>query len=648
MPSKTEVFKKGLFLKRYSDARTFCSVLKLIIEDDEGRKTVVPFVRDEITIGRQEGNTIRLTERNVSRRHAKLVRASSRVSIVDLGSANGTKVNGDKIDGQAVLGDGDLVQIGDYDLAIEREEEIQAQAAPTVALPGTRPSGGFRAAAAVDNSLTLPSLPVVSAPTELLPDMNAEQARKTEAVPVPVGADPRTLSTAVIRVDDVQETRRRSVNPLSPSDVAKLVVLTTEFAGKEFDCVRSEQKIGRTDDNDFALDHRSLSRTHCKIVREDSGEWRVIDLQSANGLLVNGEPYGQATLKHGDVIELGHVKLKFLLGGAAAGQHSSESLEAPGVAAQHGQSASSDTGLAPISSPWPKRVLVAGLVLSVLAVAGYVLLSKNEGDNRLTDDSLGAVDKPKVATVSEDAKAAQCISDAKALIERLDWSQARKELNDCKVNDAVLPEAKTLMERLDGEKGLLPAFKEARAALSEGRIEAAQAALVAVKSSGLLRSNVSSLESELNEKIQARLSGKEKPPESGAQAAARPSEPTAKADEEKSSKALTLERFAVDANAALKPENWKKAIALGEKCLTVDPRDPQCLKVMGTAYTIKANKTEDAKLYKTSCGYYRLYLAQLPPGESDPGVMKLIDNLEDHMTPEGSTRQTCPTPKKVP
>src|SRR6202040_939631 len=32
--------------------------MKLIIEDDEGRKTVVPLVRDEITIGRQEGNTI--------------------------------------------------------------------------------------------------------------------------------------------------------------------------------------------------------------------------------------------------------------------------------------------------------------------------------------------------------------------------------------------------------------------------------------------------------------------------------------------------------------------------------------------------------------------------------------------------------------
>ena len=34
---------------------------KLIIEDDEGKTTEVPIIRDEITVGRKEGNTIRLT-----------------------------------------------------------------------------------------------------------------------------------------------------------------------------------------------------------------------------------------------------------------------------------------------------------------------------------------------------------------------------------------------------------------------------------------------------------------------------------------------------------------------------------------------------------------------------------------------------------
>ena len=50
-------------------------MFKLVIQDDEGKTTVVPLIRDEITIGRKEGNTIRLTERNVSRRHARIVRS---------------------------------------------------------------------------------------------------------------------------------------------------------------------------------------------------------------------------------------------------------------------------------------------------------------------------------------------------------------------------------------------------------------------------------------------------------------------------------------------------------------------------------------------------------------------------------------------
>src|SRR6266513_3424674 len=93
--------------------------MKLIIEDDEGRKTVVPLVRDEITIGRQDGNTIRLTERNVSRRHARLVKENGHVLIEDLGSYNGVRVNGEKITGPTRIKEGDLVEIGDYDLGIQ-------------------------------------------------------------------------------------------------------------------------------------------------------------------------------------------------------------------------------------------------------------------------------------------------------------------------------------------------------------------------------------------------------------------------------------------------------------------------------------------------------------------------------------------------
>src|SRR5438046_6810331 len=122
--------------------------MKLIIEDDEGRNTVVPLVRDEITIGRQDGNTIRLTERNVSRRHARLVKDNGFVLIEDLGSYNGVRVNGEKISGPTKIKEGDLVEIGDYDLGIQGK--FEATATPPSASPKqtTVPPGTMKAHAA--------------------------------------------------------------------------------------------------------------------------------------------------------------------------------------------------------------------------------------------------------------------------------------------------------------------------------------------------------------------------------------------------------------------------------------------------------------------------------------------------------------------
>ena len=85
---------------------------KLVIEDDQGKAVAVPLIRDEITVGRQEGNTIRLTERNVSRRHARLLRRDGVYFVEDLSSYTGTKVNGVAISGSVPLGDGDQLTIG--------------------------------------------------------------------------------------------------------------------------------------------------------------------------------------------------------------------------------------------------------------------------------------------------------------------------------------------------------------------------------------------------------------------------------------------------------------------------------------------------------------------------------------------------------
>ena len=100
--------------------------LRLIIEDDDGATTIVPLEDEAVTIGRQEGNTIQLTEKNVSRRHARLWQEEGAWKIEDLESYNGIKVNGVQIQQAVTLRDGDVVQIGDYHLALASETAVVA------------------------------------------------------------------------------------------------------------------------------------------------------------------------------------------------------------------------------------------------------------------------------------------------------------------------------------------------------------------------------------------------------------------------------------------------------------------------------------------------------------------------------------------
>jgi predicted component of type VI protein secretion system len=113
--------------------------MKLVIEDEAGTRSVVPFAGDVIVVGRgTEGVTFRLGDRNVSRRHARFLRQSGVVFVEDLGSLNGTRVNGERVTGKRRLRDGDLVQIGDYDLVILAEREVLAPGAPPPLPPGPR------------------------------------------------------------------------------------------------------------------------------------------------------------------------------------------------------------------------------------------------------------------------------------------------------------------------------------------------------------------------------------------------------------------------------------------------------------------------------------------------------------------------------
>jgi pSer/pThr/pTyr-binding forkhead associated (FHA) protein len=74
-----------------------------------------------VTVGRSDENTIALDgDEFASGRHARIESQRDGVWILDLGSTNGTFVNGERVDGRRQLHRGDLVQIGDTELRFER------------------------------------------------------------------------------------------------------------------------------------------------------------------------------------------------------------------------------------------------------------------------------------------------------------------------------------------------------------------------------------------------------------------------------------------------------------------------------------------------------------------------------------------------
>ena len=62
--------------------------------------------------------------------------------------------------------------------------------------------------------------------------------------------------------------------------------------------------VGRADECDVCINHSSVSRLHCSIVSR-SGGFRISDLQSLNGTLVNGTRVSSADLSHGDRLQIG-------------------------------------------------------------------------------------------------------------------------------------------------------------------------------------------------------------------------------------------------------------------------------------------------------------------------------------------------------
>ena len=71
--------------------------------------------------------------------------------------------------------------------------------------------------------------------------------------------------------------------------------------------------VGRKEDSDLRLEHKSVSKLHCVIVKTD-GLLLLRDLGSTNGTRVNGARVRRAALLPNDQVSIAHFKFKVFLG----------------------------------------------------------------------------------------------------------------------------------------------------------------------------------------------------------------------------------------------------------------------------------------------------------------------------------------------
>src|SRR5881296_1522784 len=94
--------------------------------------------------------------------------------------------------------------------------------------------------------------------------------------------------------------------------------------GPPIELVKDLSLVGRKEDCDIRLDHKSVSKQHCVIVKTD-GLLLLRDLGSTNGTKVNGQRVRRAALLPNDQLTIANFKFKVHLGpGEAApppGEH---------------------------------------------------------------------------------------------------------------------------------------------------------------------------------------------------------------------------------------------------------------------------------------------------------------------------------------
>lgn len=151
----------------------------LVMFRENGERRSFSLSRDVTVIGRREDADFRIPLSDVSRKHCRLIKDGNQLIVEDLGSANGTLVNGERVSDHEVS-PGDRLQIGPLQFVVQidgvpSDEELTG----SVAEDANHDSGATRVARAEPAAAGPPALPA-----HLIDDPSGQDQQIEEDSPI--------------------------------------------------------------------------------------------------------------------------------------------------------------------------------------------------------------------------------------------------------------------------------------------------------------------------------------------------------------------------------------------------------------------------------------------------------------------------------
>lgn len=264
-----------------------------------------------LTIGRSPSCNVRLDDEHLSSAHAEVAWTSDGFSVFDLSSANGTLVNGKRLQGRGPLRLGDHIQTGstifhlrEVDVQVDDVDLMDVQEGPRMlAFDAGKTEVAMRGLIPVAPTNAMGA----SAAPRPMPQILGGRSAKTTMAP----------NVASARLDDA-----------AISDIATLKQRVEAGGNGAAVIVQWEDRmdpfwstpvsIGRERSSGIVLEDGAVSLRHAVIDRRDN-EYLVRDVGSSNGVFVNRKRVVEHRLGDGDIIAIGAHSMIVVLGPACLG-----------------------------------------------------------------------------------------------------------------------------------------------------------------------------------------------------------------------------------------------------------------------------------------------------------------------------------------